>query len=122
MPNGAPGGTAVSYTTVARSGIGPAAVRLYGDVNGALASDLAVTITRGTGEDAAWVADPGGDPIFLGTLATMPTDWASGLGDADVWRPGERHTFRIEVTLLDHPAIQGASADATFRWEARPTS
>lgn len=91
-------------------------------MTGALAPDLAVTISRGTAEGAAWVADRGGDPIFLGTLATMPTDWTYGIGDGALWQPGERHTVRIEVTLLDHPAVQGASADATFRWDGRPSS
>jgi hypothetical protein len=119
MPNGAPGDTAVSYTTIRHDEGGPAAVRLYGDVRGDLAPHLAVTIHRGTGEGAAFGAEAG-PPLFQGTLASLPRGWADGLDGGGPWSAGERHTFRIAVTLLDHRSAQGTSARATFRWEARP--
>jgi hypothetical protein len=119
LPNGAPGDTAISYTTIAHPGSEPAVVRLYGDVAGGLAPHLAVTVTRGVGEGAAWVADRAA-PVFRGTLASLPADWMSGVTEGGAWDAGEQHTYRIEVTLLDHPAAQGTAADATFRWEARP--
>ena len=120
LPNGAPGDTAISYTTIVHHGAEPAAVRLYGAVSGGLAQHLAVTVTRGAGSGAAWVADRPA-PIFRGTLASLPADWASGLADGGPWVAGEQRTYRIEVTLLDHPAAQGAVAEATFRWETRET-
>ena len=118
MPNGAPGDTAVSYTTVAHGGAGAVTVRLYGSVRGTLAPHLAVTIASGAGGRGSWIADPG-PPVYSGTLDRMPTDWNSGLGGSDVWKTGEQRDYRIEVTLLDHPAAQGSSAGASFRWEAR---
>jgi hypothetical protein len=119
IPDGAPGDTAVSYTTIAYDGSGPATVRLFAEVTGTgLAPYLDVRIERGSGEHAAWIPDPG-DPIFLGTLAGLPSDWSRGVTDGRVWSAGERHTYRITVTLLDHEAAQGRTAAATFRWEAR---
>jgi hypothetical protein len=119
LPNGAPGSTAVSTTTIAYDGSAPAAVRLSGEVSGDLAPYLAVTIVRGTGTGAAWRPESG-PPLFDGTLAALPAGWTSGLTDGRSWQPGETHTFRITVTLLDRPAAQGRTAAATFRWETRP--
>jgi hypothetical protein len=119
MPEGAPGDTAVSYTTIAYEGEGPAAVRLFAEVTGTgLAPHLGVLIERGTGERAGWTPDPGG-PIFEGTLAGVPTNWGRGIVDGRAWVEGEGHVYRITVTLLDHQAAQGRTAAATFRWEAR---
>jgi len=119
MPNGAPGSTAVSETTIVHEGSARGVVRLYGEVSGDLAPYLAVTIVRGTGTGATWRPDAGA-PLFEGTLAELPTAWGSGLTDGRSWQPGEAHTFRIAVTLLDRQAAQGRSAQATFRWEGRP--
>ena len=121
MPNGAPGDTAVSYTTIAHRGPGRTTVRMYGDVTGALAPHLLITIARGTGEGGTWVADPG-PPMFRGTLEGLPGGWSSGLDDGSVWEVGEHHAYRIEVTLLDHRRAQGSPARATFHWEARPVA
>ena len=117
MPAGAPGDTAVSTTTIVRRGPDPAAVRLSADVTGDLAPFLHVTILRGSGEAAAWVPDAGA-PLFVGTLAGLPADWDSGVPDG-TWHAGERHTYRIVVTLMDDPRAQGRVAEATFRWESR---
>jgi hypothetical protein len=119
LPNGAPGDTAVSTTTIGYEGSGAGVVRLTGEVEGDLAPFLAVTIVRGTGGGATWHPEAG-PAVFEGTLAELPSDWASGLTAGGTWQPGERHTFRIEVTLLDRPAAQGRTAEATFRWEIRP--
>jgi hypothetical protein len=119
LPNGAPGDTTVSFTTIANRGAEPSAVRLYGEVAGGLAPHLALTITRGIGEGATWLPE-GGGPVFRGTLATLPNEWSSGVNDGAGWESGEQHTYRIAVTLLEDPAAQGATAHATFRWEARP--
>lgn len=120
MPSGAPGDTVVSTTTIALLGSDPAAVRLFAEVTGDLAPFLHVEILRGTGEGSAWVADMG-SPVFEGTLAALPADWASGVPDG-TWRTGEVHTYRIAVTLLDDPWAQGRVAEATFRWESRSTA
>ncbi|MEO8293482.1 MAG: hypothetical protein ABI635_10130 [Actinomycetota bacterium] len=117
IPVGAPGDTAVSTTTIVLRGSAPASVRLSSEVNGGLAPYLHVTILRGDGEGAAWVADPGA-PVFDGTLASLPTGWASAVPDG-TWQTGEHHTYRIQVTLMDDQRAQGQVADATFRWESR---
>jgi hypothetical protein len=119
IPDGAPGDTAVSYTTIAYAGSERATVRLFAEVTGSgLAPHLRVRIERGAGERTSWTPDPDA-PIFEGTLAELPRDWTRGIVDADAWSTGDRHTYRITVTLLDHEAAQGRTAEATFRWEAR---
>jgi hypothetical protein len=107
LPNGAPGDTVVSTTTISYDGSAPGAVRLYGEVSGDLAPYLAVTISGG------------GATLFEGTLDELPTTWASGMSGGRTWQPGETHSFRIAVTLLDRPEAQGRTAEATFRWETR---
>lgn len=104
---------------IAYDGGTPGTVRLYGEVAGDLGPYLAVTIVPGTGTGATWQPDPG-PALFQGTLAELPTDWASGVPAGGAWRPGETHAFRISVTLLDRPAAQGRTTGATFRWETRP--
>ena len=120
IPNGAPGDRAASTTTIEVRGGDPAEVRLFGSVTGALAPFLGVTIHRGTGEGDAFRPDPGGT-IFDGTLAELPADWSRAIGTG-TWSPGERHTFRIVVTVLDRPAAAGTRSRATFRWEARASA
>jgi hypothetical protein len=117
MPAGAPGDTVVSTMTIALRGSDPAAVRLSAEVKGDLAPFLHVTILRGSGEGAAWIPDAGA-PVFTGTLAALPASWASGVPDG-TWRTGERHAYRIAVTLMDDQRAQGRAAEATFRWESR---
>lgn len=119
MPDGAPGDTEVSYTTIEYRGGEPGAVRMYGLVTGGLAPHLSVRVTRGHGEGAGWIPDHGA-PLYQGTLAGLSSDTASGIADPGAWESGERRTYRIAVTMLDHPAAQGERADATFRWEAEP--
>jgi len=121
IPNGSPGDTAVSYTVIAHRGRSPVTVRMYGDVTGALAPHLWITIVRGTGGTGSWVADPG-PPLFGGTLASLPGRWSSGLDGGSTWQAGERHAYRIEVTLMGHRSAQGSAAGATFLWEARPAA
>jgi hypothetical protein len=119
LPNGAPGETVVSTTTIAYDGSTPGAVRLFAEVSGDLGPFLAVTIVRGTGSGATW-RPQAGPALFDGTLAELPTEWTSGVEAGRAWQPGETHSFRIAVTLLDRPAAQGRTAAATFRWETRP--
>jgi hypothetical protein len=119
IPDGAPGDTAVSFTTITYAGTGAASVRLFAEVTGTgLAPHLAVRIERGAGDGTTWVPDPA-RPVYEGTLAGLPADWSRGLGGERLWAAGEDHTFRITVTMMDHPAAQGRTAAATFRWEAR---
>jgi hypothetical protein len=119
IPDGAPGDTAVSYTTITYEGSSPATVRLFADVSGTgLAPHLDVRIERGSGERDTWTPE-GSDPIFEGTLAQLPIDWSAGLTGGRAWSAGERHTYRITVTLLDHTAAQGRTAAVTFHWESR---
>lgn len=120
MPSGAPGDTVVSTTTIALRGSDPAAVRLFAEVTGDLAPFLHITILRGTGEGPAWVADEG-SPVFAGTLAALPADWAAGVPDG-TWRAGEVHAYRIAVTLMNDARAQGRVAEAAFRWESRSTA
>jgi hypothetical protein len=119
LPNGAPGDTVVSTTTIAYDGSTPGAVHLFAEVSGDLGPYLAVTIVRGTGSGATWQPEAG-PALFDGTLAELPTGWASGIAAGRTWQPGETHSFRIAVTLLDSAAAQGRTAGATFRWETRP--
>jgi hypothetical protein len=118
MTGGAPGDAVVSTTTIALRGSEPAGVRLFAEVTGDLSPFLRLTILRGTGEGAGWVADAGA-PVFAGTLASFPTDWASGVQDG-TWQAGELHTYRIAVTLTNDARAQGRAAQATFSWESRP--
>lgn len=119
LPNGAPGDTVVSTTTIAFDGSAPGAVRLFAEVSGDLGPYLAVTIVGGTGNGATWQPETG-PALFDGTLAELPTGWASGIAAGRTWQPAETHSFRIAVTLLDRAAAQGRTAGATFRWETRP--
>ena len=119
LPNGAPGDTVVSTTTIAYDGSTPGAVRLFAEISGDLGPYLAVTIVRGTGSGATWQAESG-PALFDGTLAELPNGWESGIAAGRTWQPGETHSFRIAVTLLGRAAAQGRTAGATFRWETRP--
>lgn len=121
-----PGSVAVSYTRVTYRGSLPADVRLYGRMSGTgLARLLMVTVTRGTGRGATFVPDPadyvggGSGVVFRGALADFPAGWADGVPDPGTWSTDETHTYRFRVRMADDPAVQGLTAGASFRWEAR---
>lgn len=126
IPNGGPGSTAVSYTTVDYTGTLPADVRIYGTAAGTgLDRYLRITVTRGTGEGAAFVPDAadytgaGAGVVFRGTLAEFPTTWGAGIVDPATWSGPESHSFRFRATLADDAGAMGLTAAADFHWEAR---
>lgn len=126
LPNVLPGSVATSDTRLTYQGSLPAEVRFFGNVTGTgLSRYLEVTVTRGTGRgdgfrpDAEDYLGAGPGVVFHGTLDELPTDWSSGVPDPDRWATGESHTYRFQVRLADDPAVQGLTAGADFRWEAR---
>jgi len=114
-----PGRLATSYERLTYRGAAAGEIRLFADVEDAgLARHLTVTVTSGTGRGAGFVADQDG-VLFSGLLSRFPTGWADGITGDDAWNAGETRAFRFEVRLSEN-VTPGATAGATFAWEARP--
>jgi hypothetical protein len=100
----------------------PASAELYGSSAGPLAPFVDLTVTEGTSPSPfnSCATFSAGTTLYSGSLAAFPSDWASGLADADgTWTTGETHAYRFEISLQNDPAAQGLSGSATFTWEAR---
>jgi hypothetical protein len=126
IPNGGPGSSAVSFTTVEYGGTLPANVRLYGSVTGTgLDRYLQIVVTRGIGEGTAFVPDPvdysgdGPGVVFRGTLADFPTTWEAGIADPGTWTVSEAHSFRFRAVIGGDSNAMGLTASADFHWESR---
>ena len=113
----------------------PAEVRLRGSTTGPLASKLNLRITRGTGvatfpncsftPDATDYIGQGAGVVYDGTLASIPSTWASGVLDPpgasrETWTQNEKHVYRIRVSVPTDGSAQGVgNSTAQFTWEAR---
>lgn len=135
LANARPGDSDVGCVLVTYTGSLPADVRLYGGSTGGLAPYLELTVERGT-QGSAPAADctgftpdatdylgSGPGVVHTGRVDGYPADWAGGIVDppsgSQTWSNGESHSYRFTVTLVDDPAAQGLTSDASFTWEAR---
>jgi Camelysin metallo-endopeptidase len=123
-----PGSTGEKCITVTYSGTLDALVKLYApSASGTLAQHLNLTVERGDGGSfgncSGFVAD--GSPQYTGTLlgfATAHTDFGNGW---EAWTtatdPDKAKTYRFTYTLQNGTpdSEQGATASATFKWEAQ---
>ncbi len=121
------GDSAVGCIEVAYSGSLNPEVRLYGAsaAGDGLETYLDLTIERGTGTCAAFVADAAvwtnGTDGDLGVYLGAVTDYASGV---DTWQPtggGPDDTvpYRFTMALQDNTLAQGKTVTVTFTWEAQ---
>jgi hypothetical protein len=140
-----PGDSYTKCIAVTYSGSLPAGVRLYATGGSGLGAYLTMTVERGTTSpdpptfgtgdgcgtftpDAATYAAANG-VMFSGTLAGFATaypNYAGGLldptsGSPASWTSGQRHVYRIVLTLQSNDAAQGLSCSPTLTWEARST-
>lgn len=135
-----PGQTKKRCIRVTYSGTLAARVRLYGATTGrGLDRYLDLVVTRGWARrdefpscrtfvpDRRNYAGLGRGVVFVGTLASLPDDWASAVDDATlgsprVWLGGQSHVYRFAVTLPRRVGneAQGIAARQRFVWEARP--
>ncbi len=123
MTNGKPSDTPVSgCIIVAYGGLLPADGKLYGNVSGALAPYLTLTVSEGTSSSGFNSCTTFGSAtqVYSGALSAFPTTYAAGLASTDsTWTNGETHAYKFVVSVNNTPAAQGLSATATFTWEAR---
>jgi predicted ribosomally synthesized peptide with SipW-like signal peptide len=135
LSNARPGDSTTGCIAVTYGGTLAADVRLYGNVNGALAPYLTLTVTRGTDPSpsfpgcAGFTADganyigAGAGIVYQGNLSSYPATWGGGIvdapGSAETWTGGEQHVYRFRVTLQNNSAAEGLSASSSFTWEAR---
>jgi hypothetical protein len=98
-------------------------VRLYANPTGDLAPYLNLTIERGTGAAGGAGHSCAGftstSTVYTGTLAGMPTTYATGLDD---WHPAtspETVSYRISAATNNDQTQQGKTASATFTWQAQ---
>ena len=120
---GYPGHTDTGCIEVTYSGSLDAGVRLYGNTTGTgLDQYLDLKVTRGTYSsnpgfdsctnftaDATNYIGAGAGVIYNGTLQGYADDYAGGLvdppsGGAETWTTGEKHVYRIQVTLQNNAA------------------
>lgn len=136
LSNADAGATATGCIEVHYTGSLPAEIRLRALVSGAVANDLDLRVTRGTGAsgfpgcgsfspDATDYLGKGAGVVYDGTLGAFPASWTSGTLDPpgatqETWTQGEKHAYRIRVSVPSGGGAQGkAPATATFTWEAR---
>jgi hypothetical protein len=120
-----PGSTGEKCISVTYSGSLSASVKMYSSaVSGGLAPYVDLVIEEGTGGDSSSCAGftPSGT-AYTGTLdafGTASTDFGSGVGAFAPGGPAETNTYHISYTVnaAAPDSVQGASADATFTWEA----
>lgn len=121
-----PGATATRCITVTYGGSATAAVRLFVPASsGALRGDLDLVIQEGTGGSfASCTGFTSSSTLYTGTLLTAATNNAAYGSGWSLWQPtgaAQSRTYRFTYTLnaATADAQQGASATATFQWEAR---
>jgi hypothetical protein len=121
-----PGSTGNRCIEVKYTGNVASTVALYGTSTGNLGQYLNVVVETGTGKNFA-SGDPcgaltGATQIYSGTLAALPSTFATGVPAASRWAPsanGATRVYKITYTLADNNSAQGQSANATFTWEAQ---
>jgi hypothetical protein len=119
LPGLVPGQAVTRDATIAEAG--PASdLRLFAGVtDGGLARSLTLIVTVGRGRGDAFVPDEGagtdGGVVYRGPLASFPASWTDGISVGSTGTP----TFRFRVSLPERVSRQGATAGASFVWEAR---
>jgi len=136
---GYPGHTDTGCIEVTYTGSLAAAVRLYGTTTGTgLDQYLDLKVTRGTyspsnpgfdsctnfSADATNYIGAGAGVVYNGTLQGYADDYAGGLvdptsGSPETWTSGEKHAYKIQVTLQNNAGAAGKNATQDFTWEAR---
>lgn len=122
-----PGAAATRCITVTSTGTGPALVRLYGGsktTSRSLSSNLTVAVQDGSGGSSGNCAGfVPSSTVYRGTLAALPTDFASGVGD---WATtgnssGESRSYQITVSMPANASTgsQAGTAGVAFTWEAQ---
>jgi len=120
-----PGSTGEKCITVTYSGSLSASVKMYSSaVSGALAPYVDLVIEEGNGGGSgSCTGFTSSGTAFTGTLAAFgstKTDFASGAGSFAPAGPAHAETYHISYTVnaTTPDSAQGASAAATFTWEA----
>jgi len=122
-----PSNPAVGCIEVTYAGSLDPQVRAYGasTAGDGLEAYIDLTIERGTGTCAAFVADAAvwtnGTDGDLGIFLGAATDYATGV---DTWQPtggapDDTVPYRFTVDLQDNPLAQGKAVTVTFTWEAQ---
>jgi len=122
-----PNDPAVGCIEVTYSGSLDPEIRTYGAITtgDGLDAYLDLTIERGTGTCAAFVADAAvwtnGTDGDLGVFLGAVTNYATGV---DNWQPtgggaDDVVPYRFTITLQDNPLAQAKSVTVTFTWEAQ---
>lgn len=117
-----PGSSGQRCLRVSYTGNVAAAVRLWAQASGTLATSLRMTVEEGDGGGAGSCAGfaPSGTlfgPASLQTLAAGHHDAATGLSD---WAPSgaQSRTYRLTWSLAGGNGSQGRTASATLHWQA----
>lgn len=122
-----PGAAATRCIVVTSTGSVPALVRLYGSgktTTKSLSSNLTVAVQAGSGgSNADCSTFVPASTVYRGTLAALPTGFASGVGD---WTTtgttlGESRTYQITVSMPANASSgsQAGTAAVAFTWEAQ---
>lgn len=128
VTNQAPLDSVTNCINVTYLGTLDADVHFYASLSGgALEPYVDVLVEEGTGATAFGDCTgftPAGT-VYTGTLAGMPTSWASGPATGGTWAQNDTHSYRFTVTLQDDPAANGGSGGSlstglhSFIWEAQ---
>jgi hypothetical protein len=135
-----PGTTATACIKVTYTGSAAANVRLYGTTTGTgLDQYASLQITRGTysspepsfgsctnfnADSTTYITGQPAGVMYVGTLAGLPTSWATGLADPssaapETWTTSEPHVYKLQLTLGDNAAAVSKTATQIFTWEAQ---
>jgi hypothetical protein len=85
------------------------------------------TLVSFEADAATYSGAPGagsGGVVFSARMNNYPTSWATGISDApgqapEAWTGGERHVYRLKVTVANDNNALNKSHTQTFTWEAR---
>ena len=131
-----PGSTGTRCIVVSSTGSLPASVKLYGTgaaTTKALASDINLTITQGTGGSfgscTGYAPLTSGSSVYSGTLAgfgSTATNFSNGLGSwstagVATGAAAETRTYQLTYTVNPNTTndTQGGTAALGFTWEAQ---
>ncbi|SDU97282.1 hypothetical protein SAMN04488544_2810 [Microlunatus sagamiharensis] len=131
-----PGSTGSRCIVVSSTGSLPSAVKLYGTgaaTTKALASDINLTITQGTGgsfgDCTGYTPLPKNSAVYSGTLAgfsSAATNFSNGLGAWNTTGAGtvanpETRTYQLTYSVRTETTndTQGGTAAVGFTWEAQ---
>jgi len=123
-----PGATGTKCITVTYGGSAGAYIRLYVSANTGAALQPYVNLTIEEGSGGTFADCTGFTPsatlannATLASLVAANTGWANGMASGVLASTSDARTYRFTYTLdaATPDAQQGASATATFQWEAR---